>query len=160
MRRPSFAAAWARFMDVRVPLTEVGSKIGGKVQANIQSGIFQNACPIRMSYVLNRTGVQVPAAGYASVSGADGRFYIYRVNDMIRYLEGLFGKPDKAAKAPKPKDFSGFKGLLVVKGHGWANAQGHVTLWNGTGCSYSCHLSNDPDNGPFAPDVGLLWTLP
>lgn len=161
MSRPPFSAAWARFMDVRVPVAEVGKKIGGKVQVNVESGIFQNACPIRMSYVLNRVGIAVPGGGaYASVSGADGRFYIYRVNDMIRFLENTFGKPDKTVKAPKPPDFAGLKGLLVIKGHGWANAQGHVTLWNGTVCADVCHMLEDPDNGPFVPEVGMLWKLP
>lgn len=161
MPRPSFSIAWTRFMEVRVPVAEVGKKIGGKVQANVDSGVFQNACPIRMSYVLNHSGTVVPGGGrYASVSGADGRHYIYRVNDMIRFLERTFGKPDKTVKSPKPADFAGMQGLLVIKGHGWANAQGHVTLWNGTVCSDVCHMMEDPDNGPFAPEAGLLWKLP
>ena len=40
-------------------LNEVGKKIGGKVQYNIDQGIFQNACAIRMSYALNYSGVPV-----------------------------------------------------------------------------------------------------
>lgn len=98
--------------------------------------MFQNACPIRISYVLNRVGVPVPCgSGYASVSGADGKYYVYRVNDMMRYLERVFGKADKQVKSPKSSDFDGQQGILVVKGSGWANAQGHITLWNGAfGC--------------------------
>jgi hypothetical protein len=34
----------------------VGRKIGGAVQKNVEAGIFQNARPIRMSYVVNMTG--------------------------------------------------------------------------------------------------------
>lgn len=26
------------------------------------------------------------------------------------------------------------KGILVIKGHGWSNAKGHVTLWDGNKC--------------------------
>ncbi|HCC0827642.1 TPA: hypothetical protein M3111_004710, partial [Escherichia coli] len=52
------------------------------------------------------------------------------------------------------------KGIIVVKGHGWSNARGHVTLWNGSVCSDQCHLLNDPDNGTFVPEVGILWVLP
>lgn len=161
MARPSFQAAWARFQDIRLPVSEVGRKLGGNVQRNVDSGIFQNACPIRMSYVLNGTGLAVPNAGpYAVVSGADRNFYMYRVNDMIKYLEAKLGPPDKTVKAPTTSDFAGLKGILVVKGSGWSNAVGHVTLWNGSICSDSCHLASDPDNGSFVPEIGHLWELP
>jgi hypothetical protein len=132
---------------------------GGKVEQNIKSGIFQNACPIRMSYVLNCTGVPVPRTGYAIVSGADSKWYMYRVNDMMSFLETAFGAADKTAKGPKTTDFAGLKGLIVVKGSGWSNARGHVTLWNGTTCSDTCHLLADPDNGSFTPEVAALWSL-
>ena len=157
--RPFFGAAWAKFIEVNVPVADVGKKIGGKVEQNIASGIFQNACPIRMSYVLNYTGVPIPRTGYAVVSGADSKWYMYRVNDMMSFLETAFGVADKTAKSPKTTDFSGLKGLIVVKGSGWSNARGHVTLWNGTTCSDTCHLLADPDNGSFTPEVASLWSL-
>jgi Type VI secretion system (T6SS), amidase effector protein 4 len=157
--RPSFNGAWNKFAYVNVPVADVGAKIGGRVKANIDSGVFQNACPIRMSYVLNYNGVPVPAAGYSVVSGADGKWYIFRVHEMMTFLETTFGKADKTADSPRPSDFSGLKGLIVIKGHGWSNARGHVTLWNGTVCSDTCHLLNDPDNGTFVPEVGALWKL-
>lgn len=90
---------------------------------------------------------------------SDGKWYMYRVNDMMTFLEVKFGAPDKTAKAPKTDDFSGLKGLIVVKGNGWSNARGHVTLWNGTPCSDTCHLLADPDNGTFTPEVASLWKL-
>ncbi|HEY0491405.1 MAG TPA: T6SS effector amidase Tae4 family protein [Telluria sp.] len=75
------------------------------------------------------------------------------------YLERVFGKPDKTVRAPKPANFSGMKGIIVVKGHGWVNAKGHVTLWDGSGCSDTCHLMRDPENGPFVPEIASLWVL-
>ncbi|AKJ31963.1 cytoplasmic protein [Caldimonas brevitalea] len=149
-------------MAVRVSVAEVGKKIGGNVQKNIElpEGGFQNACPIRMSYVLNVTGFPIPKSSqYAMVSGGDRHQYIYRVGDMMSYLEHAFGKPDKTVKSPTQADFAGMKGIIVVKGHGWGNARGHVTLWDGTKCSDSCHLMHDPDNGPFVPDVASIWVL-
>lgn len=123
-------------------------------------GGFQNACPIRMSYVLNKTGFPIMKSSlYAMVSGADNRQYLYRVNDMMDYLERHFGKPDKTVASPKPEDFAGMKGLIVVKGSGWRNARGHVTLWNGTRCSDVCHLMSDPDNGTFTPETASIWEL-
>lgn len=40
------------------PVADVGKKIGGKVGQNIKAGFFQNACPMRMSYLLGH----VPSA--------------------------------------------------------------------------------------------------
>jgi hypothetical protein len=77
MNRPNFGQVWSRFQDVNVSVSDVGTKIGGKVGENISKGIFENACPIRMSYVLNYTGVRIPQTGYHVVSGADGRWYMW-----------------------------------------------------------------------------------
>jgi len=160
MSRPSFNMAWAAFMEVRVPVAMVGKKLGGNVQKNVDAKIFQNACPIRMCYVLNKTGYPiVKGMGYEVVSGADKRLYLFRVNDMMDYLSRTLGKPDKTTKNPRPDDFAGLKGIIVVKGNGWSNARGHVTLWDGAQCSDACHLLHDPDNGPFVPETASLWVL-
>ena len=164
--RPSFTSAWSAFMQVNRPVKVVGDIIGGKVKVNINlpegQGRFENACPIRMSFVLNRTGFPIRRDGrYLSVSGADKMWYMYRVNHMMSYLKDVFGEPDKEVKRlPLSSDFSGMKGILVVKGGGWGDASGHVTLWNGVTCSDSCHLAHDPDNGAFTPTEAALWILP
>ncbi|MGO1767925.1 hypothetical protein CAP48_18830 [Advenella sp. S44] len=160
--RPKFDHAWNTFAQVNKPVRMVGELIGGKVKFNTESLIFRNACPIRMSYVLNRSGIRIPsnAAGFAASSGADGQWYMHRVNDMIRFLEHTFGKADiEISGAPTPAQLTGKKGLLVVKGHGWDNAAGHITLWNGSQCADSCHLHADPDNGTFVPERAYLWEL-
>ncbi len=162
MKRPQFNSAWAAFAEVSLSVKEVGRKIGGNVQKNIElsAGGFENACPIRMSYVLNVTGFPIhKSSRYSMVSGGDNRQYIFRVNDMMNYLEHVFGKPDKTIISPKPDDFVGMKGIIVVKGHGWGNARGHITLWDGAACSDTCHLMNDPDNGPFIPESASIWIL-
>lgn len=106
--RPSFSAAWSRFLQVNINVNRVGDLIGGNVGINIKSGIFTNACPIRMSYVLNYTGFLIPSSSrYATVSGKDKKQYIYRVNDMMDFLVRLFGKPDFTEKLPHPNVFSG-----------------------------------------------------
>ncbi|MGK4864642.1 type VI secretion system amidase effector protein Tae4, partial [Salmonella enterica] len=102
-----------------------------------------NACPIRMSYVLNATWFPIARnSPNAKVSGADNKLYIYRVNDMIDYLTHTMGKPDLIVNNPKQSDFIWKKGIIVVIGHGCSNARGHVTLWNGSICSDQCHLLN------------------
>ena len=157
---PPFIKAWELFKDVNIPVVDVGNIIGGKVKANVDSGIFQNACPIRMSYVLNYSGVPVPSGHrYAVVSGGDKKCYMFRVNDMMAVLFAKLGKPDITVKKPTFSDFKGKKGILLTRGHGWSDAGGHVTLWNGSACSDSCHLIGDPDNGTFVPEQSSLWEL-
>ncbi len=59
MGRPSFNEAWSAFGKVNFPVADVGRIIGGNVGQNISGGYFENACPIRMSYVLNATGFPI-----------------------------------------------------------------------------------------------------
>jgi hypothetical protein len=60
------------FMMVNKSVKEVGKIIGGKVEVNINSGDFKNACPIRMSYVLNKMGFPIQySRAYVMVSGQD-----------------------------------------------------------------------------------------
>jgi hypothetical protein len=163
--RPVFDDAWNAFDEVNMPPELVGQKIGGHVEINysipISMGGFENACPVRMSYVLNYTGFPIQKdKRYASISGADGMWYLYRVADLMNYLEDHFGRPDKAVRGwPRKTDFFGFQGILVIKGRGWLNAKGHVTLWDGETCPDRCHLANDPENGPFTPNLAQIWNL-
>lgn len=157
---PSFTTAWHHFSTVNLPVSEVGQIIGGNVKSNIDSGIFQNACAIRFSYVLNKCGLKIKKTSkYSTVSGADKNQYIYRVNDMMNYLKEYFGSPTKAVAQPTPEDFRGLKGILMFSGSGWSNARGHITLWNSVKCSDSCYFLNSPSNGTFQPSKGLLWEL-
>lgn len=89
-------------------------------------------------------------------------WYLFRVREMMAFLERTFGKPDlKICKEPKPSDFAGRRGIIATNGHGWSNARGHVTLWDGSlgVCSDSCHLFADPDNGLIVPEVAVIWSL-
>lgn len=140
--RPQFVQASASFNAVYGDgsLNHVAEAIGGKVKANINSGVFENACAIRMSYVLNNTGIPVVAGGASTVSGADGRRYIYRVKDLAPFIETRLGKPDTDARKPSPKLLQGRKGILLFDVAGWSNASGHATLWDGSKCSDKCYF--------------------
>lgn len=161
--RPVFATCWKHFQDINLPVADVGKKIGGKVQINIDLpyGGFANACPIRISYVLNRAGVPIPGpkSGHSVVSGGDNKWYMYRVKEMIKFLERAWGQPEVTASGADPVRFAGAKGIIAVQGSGWVDASGHVTLWNGARCLDSCHLASDPDNGTFVPSSAVLWVL-
>ncbi|WON76236.1 type VI secretion system amidase effector protein Tae4 [Serratia sp. UGAL515B_01] len=140
--RPSFNSMWSSFSKVNVAVPQVGNIIGGKVKANIDSGIFQNACAIRMSYALNNAGINIPRneSKWKTSSGADNKWYIYRVEDMIKFLNDQFYQADVISKLSVNKsDFSNKKGILAFNVN-WSDATGHVTLWNGVLCSDSCYF--------------------
>lgn len=156
--RPSFQHMWHHFVVIYGDgsVAGVGKKIGGKVQQNIELGVknpdfgFKNACAIRMSYSLTHSGANISQGPWETVSGEDKKWYIYRVADLIKFLNHNFGKPDKTVKNPKPGDFSKMKGILVF-GVQWSNATGHATLWNGSTCSDHCHF-------PVAMEASI-WLL-
>lgn len=156
--RPGFNSMWTQFATIYGDgrLASVGKKIGGKVEYNIELGLkeptqgFENGCAIRMSYALNRADLPISRGTWKTVSGADGRWYIYKVRDMIAYLRHRFGKPDKTVRNPTPADFKGLKGVLVFDVN-FNNATGHATLWDGASCSDHCYF-------PVALEASL-WKL-
>ena len=159
--RPGFAAAWNRFKEIDLPVVDVGRKIGGYVQLNITSTDFRNACPIRMSYVLNYCGIRIPAPGqYHAVSGKDHRWYMYRVMEMKDFLLRRFGPAELRLARPLSQGFVGRRGILLFEGDGWNDARGHVTLWSGRACADACHFSGQAGNGLFVPTQASLWVLP
>ena len=105
--RPSFVAAWgaaAQIYDANDPLGKVKNVIGGKVKANFdipeKEGGWVNSCAVRMSYVLNYTGHPVPRISGLTVSGGDGKWYFFRVKDVIGWLTRQWGKPDMIVNYP------------------------------------------------------------
>jgi hypothetical protein len=158
--RPKFDAAWWAFYQVNLSVEAVGRTIGGEVGEFIKDGTFKNACPIRMSYVLNKTGFPITKMGYKVYRGADHCLYMIRMLEMFDYLVHTFGEPDKTVKHPQLSDFAEMKGILAVKGSGWNNAKGHITLWEGSSCTDTCHLTGDPENNSFIPENASIWVLP
>lgn len=145
--KPSFIQAWSQFKKVNVSVADVGKLIGGNVGINIDLGArdprqgFTNVCAIRMSYVINYSGVIIGRGVWKTVSGADKKWYIYRVKDLLIYLSDKFGKPDLTVSNPDVSDFHGMKGILVFSVTGWSDASGHVTLWSGSACSDNCYFN-------------------
>jgi hypothetical protein len=111
-RRPSYGQMlhWFREIYGSGTLAEVGKKIGGKVAFNIDLAEkdptqgFANGCAIRMSYCLEKSGVHISASPWATSTGADGRRYIYKVQDLVKFLGFQFGNPDRAATPPDPSE--------------------------------------------------------
>lgn len=159
-KRPKLHSAKAAFRevydDIGKSVSAVGTMIGGKVDYNINEvpvgqGRFQNACAIRMSYVLNKTGFKVPYISGKTVSGGKGNWYIFRVRDLIRYLRSVFGEPDHTLDKPSSVDFARHKGILVFEVDAWTDASGHATIWDGANCSDKCYF-------PLSKKA-YIWTL-
>jgi hypothetical protein len=92
MFRPSFSAAWAASIRIYDPYDtkeKVARVIGGRVKQNIENPdptqAWKNTCAVRMSYILNQTGVVIPAMPGQTVSGADGCQYFYRIKNIIAF---------------------------------------------------------------------------
>ncbi len=119
--------------DVGGSVSAAGKYVGGKVDYNVnkltvKQGKFENLCAIRLSYVLNNTGFKISKMGSKTVSGENGNWYLYRVEDMIKHLTKLFGKPDMSFVAPTPEKLAGNKGIIVFEVDGWINALGHAPM--------------------------------
>jgi len=128
---------------------DVFKLIGGKVQANN----FANSCAIRVSRSLNYSGQSIKyIPPNLTVSGSDGRWYIYRVKELIKYLKENYGEPDVSViNKPYQERFKGEKGIIVFEIDAWDDASGHATLWDGATCSDKCYF-------PLSKKV-MLWEL-
>lgn len=177
-KRPKFDQMWTLYQNIAPSSDEsypdgvidslqtVGDIIGGHVKINIDLGIqeiknhpdnfpvnpqgFTNACAIRISYVLNKSGIHIPkSTRWNSVTGSDHQNYIYQVEGIRAFLLHTFGAPDvdKGVSA-QPDDFADMKGMMVFDLH-FADASGHATLWNG---------SSAADHDYFLPREGLTLT--
>ncbi len=161
MKRPDFKSALAFFTTVRGDgsVKAVGDLIGGKVKQNIDAGTFTNACALRMSYVLNMSGDVISLQDGASVTGADGKRYMFRVRDLRQYLLKHFGKPDLTVNNPEAKDLAGMQGIVAFDIEGWSDASGHVTLWDGATCSDHCYFVDHSAPPLYKSKAISLWAL-
>lgn len=108
--------------------------IGGAVNADW----IENTCVIRVSRSMNYAGHPIPEGlkGLATVAGKDGLRYAYRVIEMHDWLTATYGPATLAEKRAElregpPESFVGKRGILCFRVEGWADATGHLDLWDG-----------------------------
>jgi len=164
MTRPSFTAAWAASQKIYStidPELKVAKVIGGNVAANITSTAspWKNTCAVRMSYILNHSGLFIPKIRDATVSGADKRQYFFRVPDVISFLTQQWGKPDFVVPTPLSNDgkLAGKKGVVMFEVTGWSDARGHATLWDSNRCYDHCYFNEPGAN--YHTDRANFWCL-
>jgi len=141
----------------------VASVIGGRVADNINNPNpeqrWNNTCAVRMSYILNHSGLVIPKISGQTVSGADHRQYFYRVRDLIAFLKQRWGNPETVNYPPSGGGtLAGKKGLILFEISGWSDAQGHATLFNGNACYDECYF-NEPEAN-YSTTRANFWSLP
>lgn len=128
-----------------MPADQVFQAIGGKVLHNYQIGVFSNACSTRVSVALNASGKEheipffkdsgVTGKPEAQVSsGANKKWYIFRVKMLVKHLTERYGKPEEFIPEDYQKKLAGKTGIIVFEVKGWSDATGHADLWDGTVC--------------------------
>ena len=133
---------------------KLGALIGGKVQSNLDGGVFTNTCSLRLSAALNGAGVLLPrvAGSGNSSSGADGNWYYPRLSVMQNFLTSTWGVPTVISPADYPKAIAGQTGVLIFQVQ-FSDASGHGTLWNG---------QSTIDNSDYSSRASqiLFWPVP
>lgn len=162
--RPFFSFAWAasqRIYDPSNSSAKVAQMIGGNVALNINSSDptlrWTNTCAVRMSYILNESGMLIPPIPRETVSGADKRQYFYRVRNLITFLELRWGKPEIIKYPVSAESVTDRKGLILFEISGWSDAQGHATLFDGRHCYDHCYF-NQPE-ALYRTDKANFWSL-
>jgi RHS repeat-associated protein len=148
--RPSFDQMLANYPgDLSSP--EVYKLIGGKVYQNYLSNptAYQNSCALRLSRALNYSGADIPFVRDQTGSGADGKWYFYRVSDLYDHLSTTYGPADLTGNSSV---MAGQKGIILFQNCGWSDATGHLDLWNGSNCGNHCYWNQCGS--------ASLWTLP
>lgn len=161
--RPTFGVAWIlsqKIYQANSPETKVAQVIGGQVAHNItMPNGWTNTCAVRMSYILNHSGVIIPYSGKKTVSGADNNWYFYRVKDLIDFLNYRWGKPEAIVPYPlfNNDKIKSKKGVILFEIAGWTDAGGHATLWNGSMCYDHCYFYNA--HAAYHTNQANFWSL-
>jgi hypothetical protein len=137
--------------------------VGGKVAQNIlpkgEKGKWDNTCAVRISYILNQSGVLVPHIAGRTVSGGNHQWYFHYVRNVISFLNQQWGKPDLIAAYPPSGggELANKKGMVLFEVSGWGDAAGHATLRNGRQCYDHCYW-NEPGVA-YRTTKANFWSL-
>ncbi len=143
MQLPKWEVLKAHFPAL--PADQVFQAIGGKIFYNHQIGVFTNACSTRVSAALNGSGKEheIPffrdsaptGKNKAQVSsGANKKWYIFRVRMLVKHLAERYGEPEEFLPEEYLEKITGRKGIIIFEVKGWEDATGHADLWDGAAC--------------------------
>ncbi|NDW03364.1 T6SS effector amidase Tae4 family protein [Jiella pacifica] len=138
--RPSFMGVWNAFPDhvAHPTLKDLYTWLGGKARQNIEAPGFGpngNACASRLSVAFNNGGMPInpsvaASLGIQTITTGDGAKIIFRVQSFRKYLIKVFGDPIVDVTLPFNDKFLGQMGIIAFNVN-WADASGHIALWNG-----------------------------
>jgi len=159
--KPFYSVALQHFNTIKVNLSQVGEKLGGMVKWNIDNGVFKNGCAIRMSYVLNKSGVTIPQIKGKTSSGENKEaWYIYNIGNLRLFLIEKFGRPKTFTPTEARSKLENKKGIVAFGVSGWTDgASGHITLWGGKACVDACYFPDDHINPRLSTHSVEFWEL-
>ena len=121
----------------------VKQEIGGAVNEDW----ITNTCAIRLSRTFNYNGMRVPGNfdGMSTVKGGDKLRYAFRVREMRLWLTYKLRKPDfdlrkQAGVVFDKSTLSSQRGIIAFD-ISFADATGHLDLWDGSNFSSEYHTS-------------------
>ena|GEM_PF-652233 len=147
---PSFSTLFANFPIDPVTLDEIPgptvySNVGGDVYNTYLASGNPNACALRLSIALNKSGVTIPNIPGQTYRGADGKYYFLSSAKIYNFMVKTFGPPNiKLSEADGGSNGSlfesklqGNKGIFIMraKSPSLFQAYGHATIYNGLGCA-------------------------
>ncbi|MCH9680571.1 MAG: peptidoglycan-binding protein [Deltaproteobacteria bacterium] len=155
-RLNDFDKMWDAYPNPGGTAEEAKHTIGGRAV----SALIDNTCVLRLSRAFNYSGNRIPRSSsdeITTIRGGDGLHYALRVREFTRYMKRKYGRPDlehtypDPGGGPIPSEFKGRQGVIIFDVRGWADATGHVDLWNGTKCRH---------NGYFhKASTVMLWSV-
>lgn len=92
-----------------------------------------------------------------TLTAGDGTLIIFRISEFRKYLIRALGEPKLDKTSPYDDVFQHKKGIVAFSVH-WANATGHIALWNGATYrepshdNYATHI--DPTNPKVRTSLG------
>ena len=141
MSQPNFNMMWNAYpAHDRYPnLLSLHTFIGGALQKNIHVSGFSpngNTCAVRLSRALNYGAMPISATivkrlKIQTLTGNDGKLYIYRVQELKAYLKEALAVSPVKVSADFDHAFLGKRGIVAMDIIGWRGASGHLALWDG-----------------------------
>ncbi|MBI4945231.1 MAG: hypothetical protein HY840_02385 [Bacteroidetes bacterium] len=118
-----------------MPASDVYEMVGGQIYNMYLSdpSSYANACALRVSYALNKSGVSIPDAS-GTFTGGDGGNYFLSASKLNSWMTSYFGSPNLSVRSNFESSLQGNQGIYIMIPNypGKFGASGHATLFDGS----------------------------